>query len=91
MPNFSKDNTAEDAYLLFSSVAREYDVGTDSDDLMLIAFKYAESPEAAAKKDYKIAKFFFPKYNAVPMVASILEVAQIGGKVWEAPPEDEAS
>jgi hypothetical protein len=53
----------------------------------LIAFQYAETPEAAANKDYKIAKFFFPKYNAVPMVASILEVAQSGGKTWVEPPK----
>jgi hypothetical protein len=88
MPNFSKDNTSDDAYLLFSAVAREYDSGTGDDDLMLLAFQYAESPEAAVNKDYKIAKFFFPKYNAVPMVASILQVAQSDSKNWIAPPKE---
>jgi hypothetical protein len=88
MPNFSNNKTTDDAYLLVAAEVHEYDDGTSNRDVMLLTFQFAESPEAFAQKDFKVAKFFFPKCNAAPMVASILEVAQSGGKTWVAPPEN---
>jgi hypothetical protein len=87
MPNFSKDETANDAYMLFAAEAREYDDGTNTRDVMLLTLQYAESPEAFAQKDFNVAKFFFPKYKAAPIVKSILEIAQSSGKTWADPSE----
>jgi hypothetical protein len=56
MPNFSKDETANDAYMLFAAEAREYDDGTNTRDVMLLTLQYAESPRSVCAKGFQCSQ-----------------------------------
>jgi hypothetical protein len=87
MPSLGKDNTMDDACLLHATQVSEHDGGNGNRDYMLLTCEYAESLEAFDNRKFKIARYFFPKYKAASLVASLLEIAQSSGKIWEAPPE----
>ena len=86
MLNFSKDNTTVDPDFLHAAKVIEYSLDDeDKKDILLVAFPYADSDEAMEKKDWKVAKFFFPKYAAPPIAAAILECGGDGEVQWASP------
>jgi hypothetical protein len=87
MPNFSKDNTMDDPAFLYAARVLEFDLGDESNDMIFLALQYADTPEAMGAKDWKVAKFYFPKYAAPPLASAILECAGRGGVQWVNPYE----
>ena len=87
MPTLANDNTMDKACPLYATQVSEHDGGNGNRDFMLLTCEYAESSEAFDNKYFKIARFYFPKYKASGLIASLLEVAQSSGKIWETPPD----